>query len=219
VVSDFGRHAAGHLRLTVAPPAAGSIVAPVLSRFLLQHPAITAEVSVDGASVDIVEGRFDAGVRRSGLVERDMIAIRIGPPVRFRVVASPQYLARKGIPQTPDDLTGHDCLRVRLPNGALLPWRFRAGDDTIDAPVSGPLVVDDRGLELRMALDGVGIVHTLSNQADAFVEQGRLVPLLQDWLPPAVDFSLFHPSRRQTPPALRALIDFLRAETWDEAMA
>jgi DNA-binding transcriptional LysR family regulator len=215
VVSEFRDHVSGHLRLTVAPPAAGSIVAPVLARFLEKHPAITLEVSVDGASVDLVGDGFDAGIRSGPLVQRDMIAVRVGPPVQFMVLASPDYIARKGRPDTPEDLGRHNCLRVRLPNGALLPWRFQAGDRVSDVSVEGDLIVNDRELELRLALDGAGIVHTLSNRPRDLVAAGRLIPLLQAWLPPPVAFLLYHPSHRQVPTPLRALIDFLRNQTWD----
>lgn len=214
VVNDFKHHATGHLRLTVAPPAAGSIIAPVLAKFLAEHPGITMEVCSDGASVDIVGEGFDAGIRRGALVEGDMVAVRVGPPVQFMVLAAPGYLARKGVPQKPDDLHRHNCLRVRLPNGALLPWRFQAGDKVFDLPVEGDLIVNDRELELRAALDGAGIVHTLSNHPRELVDAGRLTPLLEAWLPPPADFLLYHPSRRQVPPALRALIEFLCRQSW-----
>lgn len=219
VVSDFKDHATGHLRLTVAPPAAGSIIAPVLAKFLAEHPAITMEVCSDGAAVDIVGEGFDAGIRRDALVDRDMIAVRVGPPVQFMVLASPAYLARRGVPQAPKDLHRHNCLRVRLPNGALLPWRFQTGDRVFDVPVDGDLIVNDRELELRAALDGAGIVHTLSNRPRELVDKGQLTPLLQAWLPPPADFLLYHPSHRQMPPALRALLEFLHRKGSDGADA
>jgi DNA-binding transcriptional LysR family regulator len=216
IVGEFRDHLTGHLRLTVAPPAANSIIAPALAGFLAQHPGISVEISVDGASVDIVEGGFDAGLRTGALVQRDMIGVRVGPPVQFRVLASPVYIERMGAPRTPDDLAGHNCLRVRLPNGALLPWRFQSGDRVFDAPVKGGLILNDRDLELSLALDGAGIIHTLSNRPAGLVAAGRLTALLQDWTPPPVDFLLYHSSRRQVPPALRAFIDHLRARNWDE---
>lgn len=95
----------------------------------------------------------------------------------------------------------------------MLPWRFQENGRTFDAEVTGPLIINDRALELRVVLDGFGITHTLSNRLDDLVREGALVSLLEDWLPPPFDFYLYHPSRRQTPPALTALIDFLRVET------
>jgi DNA-binding transcriptional LysR family regulator len=131
-------------------------------------------------------------------------AVRVGPPVQFMVLASPAYLARRGVPQTPDDLYRHNCLRVRLPNGALLPWLFRTGDKVFDLPLDGDLIVNDRELELRAALDGAGIVHTLSNRPCELVDAGRLTPLLQAWLPPPADFLLYHPSTGRCRPPTRA---------------
>lgn len=211
--------AAGRLRLTIAPPAASSIVGPLVARFLEAHPAISMEISVDGARTDIVRDHFDAGIRLGTRVAEDMVAVRLGPPVPAIVAASPQYLARKGRPATPSDLAHHDCLRVRLPNGALLPWRFQQDGEVFDAQVSGPLVVNDRELELRAVLDGLGITHTLSNRLDRLVRRGELVSLLEDWLPPPFEFYLYHPSRRQSPPALKALIEFLRQEARSAVLA
>jgi DNA-binding transcriptional LysR family regulator len=216
-VEPFRDRAAGHLRLTLAPPAAASVIGPVVARFLASHPEITMEVSVDGASVDIVRDRFDAGVRLGTFLDQDMVALRLGPPVPAVVVASPEYLARKGRPQTPADLSAHDCIRIRVPSGALLPWWFQSGGEIFDAAVDGPLVVNDRELELRIVLDGGGVAHTLSNRLGELVANGRLVSLLEDWLPPPFEFFLYHSSRRQVRPALRALISFLRSASREAA--
>lgn len=211
-VAELQGRTAGRLRLTVAPPAAGSIVGPLLARFLLRHPEITLEVSVDGASVDIVRERFDAGIRLGALLDGDMIGVRLGPAIKAMIVASPRYVARKGRPKTPQDLRAHECIRVRVPSGALLPWRFQVDGKIVDVDVDGPLVVNDRELELKVVLDGVGVAHTLSNRLGDLVAEGKLVSLLEEWAPPPFEFYLYHPSRRQTPPPLRAFIDFLRAE-------
>jgi DNA-binding transcriptional LysR family regulator len=217
-IGSFGNKVAGHLRLTVAPPAAESVIGPLLAKFLTRYPAITSEISVNGASVDIVRERFDAGIRLGALVERDMVALAVGPAVRFMVVASPQYIARRGQPLTPADLKAHDCIRMRLPSGALLPWRFQSDDNVFDFPAQGSLVINDRELELRVVLSGAGMAHALSNRFDRHIAEGRLISLLEDHLPPPVRFFLYHPSRRQTPPVLRALIDFFREEARNESL-
>ncbi|MFN3523723.1 MAG: LysR family transcriptional regulator [Phenylobacterium sp.] len=214
IVAEFRDTVVGHLRLTVAPPAAASIIGPALADFLATHPSISVEVSIDSGAIDVVGGGFDAGVRAGALVERDMIAVRVGPPVPFMVAASPDYLARRGTPQTPQDLVGHACLRYRLPNGALLPWRFRDGARLVEPPLGAGPVVNDRDFELRLILGGAGIAHILSSRPRELVAEGRLVSLLEDWVPPPVEFMLCHSSRRQTPPPLRAFIDFLRARNW-----
>jgi DNA-binding transcriptional LysR family regulator len=204
---------AGHLRLTVPPPAADTIVAPLLARFALAHPKVQLEISVDGKPVDIVRDGFDAGIRFGPLVARDMIALRLGPPVRPAVVAAPAYLTRRGTPKAPDDLAAHECIRIRLPSGGILPWRFQRRGKIVEAAPGGSLVVNDRALELQAAPDGAGIAYLLANRVAALLRNGRLVQLLEPWMPPAASFYLYYPSRRQVPPPLRAFADFMRRET------
>jgi len=211
-IEAFRDRPAGKLRLTVPPPAASMIVAPILARFLSAHPAIALEVSVDGTLRDVVADRFDAGIRMGQLVERDMIAVRLGGPVRLAVVASPDYVARHGRPQRPEDLKTHNCIRMRLPSGGLLPWRFARKGRPFEISPEGTLVVNDRELELRGALDGIGIAHLPGERVAAACAEGRLVPLLEGWLPQMPGFYLYYPSRRQMPGPLRAFIDFATAE-------
>ena len=123
-INAFRDKPAGLLRLTVLPPAANLMLAPLLSRFLAQYPAIDMEIFVNAALTDIVAGRFDAGMRPGERVERDMIAVRIGEEIRGVVVAAPGYLARHPRPTTPKDLGAHDCIRVRFPSGVIAPWQF-----------------------------------------------------------------------------------------------
>jgi len=218
-IEAFRDQPAGKLRLTVPPPAASMIVAPILARFLSAHPAIALEVSVDGTLRDVVADRFDAGIRMGQRVERDMIAVRLGGPVRLAVVASPDYVARHGRPQRPEDLKTHNCIRMRLPSGGLLPWRFARKGRPFEISPEGTLVVNDRELELRGALDGIGIAHLPGERVAAACAEGRLVPLLEGWLPQMTGFYLYYPSRRQMPGPLRAFIDFAKAELGDDAPA
>jgi DNA-binding transcriptional LysR family regulator len=124
-INAFRDKPAGLLRLTVLPPAASFMLAPLLSRFLAHYPAIDLEISVDAALTDIVAGRFDAGMRAGDRIERDMIAVRIGEEICGVVVATPGYLARHPRPTTPKDLGAHDCIRFRFPSGVIVPWRYR----------------------------------------------------------------------------------------------
>jgi DNA-binding transcriptional LysR family regulator len=123
-INAFRDKPAGLLRLTVPPPVASFMLAPLLSRFLDKYPAINLEIAVDGALTDIVAGRFDAGMRAGDRVERDMIAVRIGEEIRSVVVAAPEYLARHKRPTTPRDLGAHNCIRFRFPSGVIVPWQF-----------------------------------------------------------------------------------------------
>ena len=209
-INAFRDKPAGLLRLTVPPPVASFMLAPLLSRFLDKYPAIDLEISVDGALTDIVAGRFDAGMRAGDRVERDMIAVRIGEEIRSVVVAAPEYLARHKRPATPRDLGAHNCIRFRFPSGVIVPWQFEKKGRQVEAAVEGRLTVNDPELAVRAALDGVGVLYTALGYAAPEINAGRLVPLLEDWRTPAAAIFLYYPGRRQVPVPLQAFIEFLR---------
>jgi len=209
-INAFRDKPAGLLRLTVLPPAASFMLAPLLSRFLVQYPAIDLEISVDGALTDIVAGRFDAGMRAGDRVERDMIAVRIGEEIRSVVVAAPDYLARHKRPATPRDLGAHDCIRFRFPSGMIVPWQFEKDGRHVEAAVEGRLTVNDPELAIKAAVDGVGMLYTARGYAMPEIASGRLVPVLEDWQTPAAAIFLYYPGRRQVPVPLQAFIEFLR---------
>jgi DNA-binding transcriptional LysR family regulator len=209
-INSFRDKPAGLLRLTVPPPVASFMLAPLLSRFLGQYPAINLEISVDGALTDIVAGRFDAGMRAGDRVERDMIALRIGEEISSVVVAAPDYLVRHNRPMTPRDLGVHDCIRFRFPSGIILPWQFEKNGRQVEVAVDGRLTVNDPELAVKAALDGVGVLYTALGYAAPAIKAGQLVPLLEDWRTPASATFLYYPGRRQVPVPLQAFIEFLR---------
>ena len=209
-INAFRDKPAGLLRLTVLPPAASFMLAPLLSRFLAHYPAIDLEISVDAALTDIVAGRFDAGMRAGDRIERDMIAVRIGEEIRGVVVAAPGYLARHPRPTTPKDLGAHDCIRVRFPSGVIVPWQFEKEGRQVEVAVEGRLTVNDPELAIRAALDGVGVLYTALGYAAPGIKAERLVPLLEDWRTSSAAIYLYYPSRRQVPVPLQAFIEFLR---------
>jgi DNA-binding transcriptional LysR family regulator len=210
-MSDFRDKPAGTLRLTVATPAAHFVIAPVVPRFLAKYPAITLEISADNRLRDIVAERYDAGIRPGSRLERDMIAMRVSDDLAVIHVAAPAYLAAKGTPKTPEDLLNHNCIRYRLPGGALLPWRFRGKQERFDAHFNGTLIVDDLILGVRAAIDGVGVLQTLPQYVARDIAEGRLVSVLEEWAPPPVEgFYLYYSTRRQMRPALKVLVDFLK---------
>ena len=211
-LNDFRDKPAGLLRITVAPPVAQSVLGPVLAQFLAQYPDIRLEISADSANVDIVAQQFDAGIRLSDRVDRDMIAVKITDEWRYAVVGAPSYLAAHGTPRTPQDLAEHNCIRIRLPSGALMPWYFRGNDKVLDIRVSGSLIVNDGVLVRSALLDGVGLAQVPWASAAEGIKNGVLVAVLQDWTLTVQPFALYYPSRRQTPAALKALIDFLRKD-------
>jgi DNA-binding transcriptional LysR family regulator len=209
-INEFRDTPAGLVRLTIAPPAAHSVIGPRLARFVAQYPDIKLEISVDSANIDIVSQQFDAGIRAEHRIDRDMIAVRVGEQMQSIVVASPAYLANHPAPKRPQDLQAHNCIRFRLSGGGLLPWRFQKDDKSFEIPVTGSLIVNDVGLVKHALMDGAGIAYVPRGYLASALADGQLVTLLEEWTPPESSFFLYYPSRRQTPAALRALIDFLR---------
>ena len=210
-LNDFRSKPAGPLRLTVAPPAADFVLAPVISRFLSQYPEIRLDISVDRAFVDIVEARFDAGIRPGERIARDMIAVRISDDIPFVAAASSAYVEQHGAPKTPQELTKHACIRFRLPNGALVPWRFGKKRRMFEVQVDGPLTANEPGIAIGAAIDGAGLIQLPLAYVTPELAAGRLVPVLADWAQPRVDaFFLYYSNRRQVRPPLKALVDFLR---------
>jgi DNA-binding transcriptional LysR family regulator len=212
-INAFRDRPTGHLRLTVPPPVAKFVLAPVLARFLAQYPEITIDISVETRFTDIVAGRYDAGFRRGNLIARDMIAVRVTDDVRFHVVASPDYLARRGRPLKPTDLQAHNCIRFQLTAGEFIPWEFVTEGKTMELEVEGSIVVNDPDLLVSAALEGIGVIYQLEEYVQPMIADGRLVSLLDDSVRPPTDgFFIFYPSRRQNPAAMQALIEFLRKE-------
>jgi DNA-binding transcriptional LysR family regulator len=212
-VSESRDKPAGRLRLTVPPPVASFVLPKLLRRFLAQYPDIVVDITVQSSLIDIVMERYDAGIRIGGRLARDMIATRITDDLRFVVAASPSYLARHQPPETPEDLSMHNCIRTRFESGTFEPWRFMTGSKVFEANVEGSVAANKPEILVRAALDGVGIVHVLHGYVAPWISLGKLVPLLEAWMPPPTDgFFLYYPSRRQNPAALTAFIDFVRAD-------
>lgn len=209
----FRQGPAGLLRIVVQPPVATLLIGPLLGRFLAEYPGIQLDVSVARLPADIVGEGFDAGIRFGEQVARDMVAMRVMGEARFVVVAAPDYLSRHPAPQTPRDLQQHNCIRSRLPHGAIFGWDFEKGGRRVHAAVGGSLIVDDIDLSIRAALDGIGLAYLLHDYVAPHIADGRLVPMMEDWSSRLSGFFLYHSSRRHVTPPLRALIDFLKAET------
>ena len=210
-VSEMRDKPAGTVRLTVSEHAANSVVWPVLRKFLPLYPDINVELNIDPGFVDIVAERFDAGVRLGESIARDMIAVRIGPRARLVPVASPEYVARHGMPETPHDLAAHQCINLRFRSrGNIYAWEFEKDGRELTVRVDGQLTFDSMAMILRAALDGAGIAMMMDTYARDHIEAGRLVPLLDDWCQPFSGYHLYYPSRRQPSAAFRLLVDALR---------
>jgi DNA-binding transcriptional LysR family regulator len=210
-VNDYRDRPAGPLRIIVPPIVASSVIGPLLSRFLSEYPDIRMEIVVSNKVTDIVAERFDAGVRIGQRLDHDMIAMRISANLQHVAAASPDYLARRGMPQTPQDLLHHACIRYRFASGEFLPWKFDIGGKTVELAVEGPLIVNDPTLAVAAAIGGVGVVYGPVERLRHPIARGELVPVLEGHVAaPSDAFYFFYPSRRRNPAALQALIDFLK---------
>lgn len=217
VINDFRDTPAGMLRLNVSSCATGMVIAPVIGRFRAEYPAITLDITVDDSLIDIVGGRFDAGVRPARHIPRDMIALRISPESRLIAIASPDYLATHPRPKTPKDLHAHNCIGLRQTTGALYRWGFEKAGEELEVSVEGSLITNGVDLMVRAALDGVGIGYMLEDYVAPLVAEGRLVAVLEDWSLRFSGFHIYYPSRRQMPASLKAFIQFLRTATRPKA--
>ncbi|MBO9726135.1 MAG: LysR family transcriptional regulator [Novosphingobium sp.] len=210
-VSELRDKPAGTVRLTASEHAAHSVIWPVLRDFLPLYPEINVELNIDPGFVDIVAERFDAGVRLGESIARDMIAVRIGPHARLVPVAAPDYIARRGIPETPHDLAAHRCINLRFrTRGSIFAWEFEKDGRELNVRVDGQLTFDSMAMILQAALDGAGIAMMMDTYAKPHIDAGRLVPLLDDWCQPFSGYHLYYPSRRQPSAAFRLLVDALR---------
>jgi DNA-binding transcriptional LysR family regulator len=202
---------AGTVRITAGEHAAVSVLQPALKRFLPDYPDIQVEIIVDYALTDIVAEGFDAGVRMGEQVAKDMIAVRIGPELRMAVVGSPAYFERFPPPSTPQDLAAHNCINSRLPTyGGLFPWGLERDGREVKVRGEGQLIFNSLSLRLNSALDGLGIAYMLEDYVMPYIEDGRLVRVLEDWCPSFPGYHLYYPSRRHSSPALALLADVLR---------
>ena len=166
---------------------------------------------VDYGLTDIVAERYDAGVRPGGNVARGMIAVRIGPDMRMAVVGAPAYFAQRSPPRIPQDLTVHDCINLRTPTyGGLYPWEFDKEEREFRVRVEGQLVLNNSGLMLNAALDGLGLAYLPEEQVQPYLADGQLVRVLASWCQPFAGYHLYYPSRRQPSPAFALLVDALR---------
>ncbi|WP_277222892.1 LysR family transcriptional regulator [Pseudomonas indica] len=214
--SDLGReadHPAGMLRLNVPRAAYLIVLQPMLRRFMLTYPEISLEVRAENMFVDIVSQGFDAGIRFGEAVEKDMVAVPVGPALQVHVIASPDYVASHGVPKHPRDLLSHNCIGFRhTTSGQIERWSFARGDEVFELQVKGRMIVNDSEILVRTALDGLGIAYMINGYLEHLMAQGRLIRLLPDWSPALPALHLYYPDRRRVPGKLRALIDFLRNE-------
>lgn len=202
---------AGTVRITCGDHVLQSILLPRLTRLLKDYPDITLEFDVNYGFRDIVADRFDAGVRMGSTIDKDMIAVAIGPALRLAVVASPRYFAAHPAPKLPRDLTEHRCINQRMPtSGGLYVWNFERRGRKVNVRVDGPLIFNTTPPQVDAALAGLGIVLLPEDEVMFHVGAGRLVRVLEDWCPRFAGYHLYYPSRRQPSPAFSLVVEALR---------
>ena len=210
-LSELRETPAGNIRITTSEHAAEAILWPAVAKLLRKYPDIHVEIIVDYGLTDIVAERYDAGVRLGEQVAKDMIAVRIGPDLRMAVVGAPSYFARRPKPKTPQDLTDHECINMRLPTrGGLSVWRFERRGRELNVRAEGPLVFNNIGLRRDAVLAGFGLAYLPEDQVRPYLDDGRLIRVLDDWCQPFSGYHLYYPSRRQATPAFALLVDALR---------
>ncbi|WP_457089182.1 LysR family transcriptional regulator [Microvirga sp. P5_D2] len=211
-VNGFRDSPTGTLRLNV-PGAVARLVLPwIVGPFLKAHPGISLEIITDDSFIDVLAAGFDAGIRYDERLEKDMIAVPIGPRVqRFVTAASPAYLAEHGQPTHPRDLLHHACIRHRFAHGVMLPWEFERDGEVVKISPTGQLVANTIDLEISAAIQGLGIIGTFEGFLEPALKSGDLVPILDDWQQSFSGPFLYYPSRKHMPAPLRAFVDFIKA--------
>lgn len=213
-VRSFRDTPVGTVRLHLPRLAATTFLEPTFGRFREDYPDILLDVTVDDAVIDIVKAGFDVGVRLGEFLEEDMVAVKLGGSVRQIAAASPAYLALHGRPEKPSDLLKHRCINWRQPGSSgYYKWEFEKDGQAVAVAVAGPLAVSHRDLALAAALQGVGIGFWSESRMQPFIDNGKLVPVLEDWSPRFSGWHLYYPKQRHPPAAVRALVNFLKVSS------
>ncbi|ANF86207.1 LysR family transcriptional regulator [Pseudomonas antarctica] len=203
----------GRLRLNVPRDAAALLLAPILGEFANAYPQLRLDLIVEDAMIDIIAEGYDAGIRYGATVPQDMVAVPLTAALRWIMVASPAYLARRGIPQAPQDLLQHSCIRMYLGDKTTYKWELGNGPRQQRIDVPGHFSAADTETIVNAALQGVGIAYCLSNRVQQELVDGRLVEVMPDWACLGEPLCMYYPSRRQSQPGLRQLMDMIRLKT------
>jgi DNA-binding transcriptional LysR family regulator len=201
----------GTVRITCGDGIIQSTLLPKLAPLLHEYPDIKIEFDMSYAFRDIVAERFDAGVRWGKTIDKDMIAVPIGPPLHMAVAASPEYFSTHSIPQNPHELTEHNCINQRMPtSGGLYVWDFERNGEKVNVRVDGSLIFNTAPPQIYAALAGLGLVLLPEDELMSHIESGQLVRVLEDWCPKFAGYHLYYTSRRQPSPAFSLVVNALR---------
>lgn len=207
-VSARPGEAVGKLRLSVPRTAIPFVIDPVLPTFRARHPRVEVEIVIEERLVDIVAEGYDAGVRLSEAIQRDMVQVRVTDPFRFVVVGAPDYLARRGTPGRPEDLLRHECLTFRSQTtGALYVWELERGRRTWRVPVRGGVVTNDHEVAVSLAARGMGLAYAFEPAVAELLRSRRLVPVLEAYAPRVPGYFVYFPSRAQRSAPLRLFVE------------
>jgi DNA-binding transcriptional LysR family regulator len=210
-LSEMRDKPAGTVRITAGEHAAISVLAPALDKFLPDNPDVKIEITVDYGLTDIVAERYDAGVRLGEQVAKDMIAVKIGPEMRMAVVGAPSYFRQNPWPEKPEDLTGHNCIQIRMPtHGNILSWEFEKDGHELRVRAEGQLVFNNIAMRLDAARRGLGLAYMPDDQVAEQIARGELVRVLEDWCAPFPGYHLYYPNRRHASPAFSLVVDALK---------
>jgi DNA-binding transcriptional LysR family regulator len=210
VASASQRHISGAIRITTPRSAAEMILTPLAARFVQAYPAVSVELAVEDGFTDIVAAGFDAGVRLGESLHQDMVATPLGPLQRAAIVGAPAYFETRKIPTAPSDLHDHLCIRRRFAGGGIYRWELERQGEAVEVAVDGPLALNDDRLIVEAALRGAGLAFAFEAQVAAYLAEGRLIRVMEDWTPSFPGFFLYYPSRKFLRPALRAFMDFVK---------
>ena len=210
---DLGQRPTGLLRLSVPRAVVPILLEPVIASFCRAYPEVEVEIAASEELIDIAKEGFDAGIRFGQLIAADMVAVRLSPPFRMLIVGSPVYISRAGRPARPDDLRSHACLRFRRSNGALALWQLNDNSRSLEVAVKGPLIAHDFATMMAAALDDMGLAQLPEPMVRKHLSAGRLVSVLEGFVPTAPGMFLYHPGKRQVLPKLRAFIDHVKSQS------
>lgn len=202
---------AGTVRITCGPNVLHTILLPKLAPLLREYPDINLEFDANHGFRNIVADRFDAGVRMGDTIDKDMVAMPIGPSLRMAAAASPDYFARYPRPQIPQDLMKHNCINMRMPaSGRVYVWEFDSDDGPVNVRVNGQLIFNTSAHMVDAALAGLGIAFLPEEEFGSHIEEGRLIRVLETWCKPFPGYYLYYPSRKQPSPAFSLVVEALK---------
>lgn len=210
-LNDDYNHATGSIRLTASDYATQTLLWPKLKEFGEKHPQIQLEINVENKLSDIIAERYDAGVRFGDQVEKDMIAMRISPDIRFLVACSPEFIKGKSIPQDPEELESYECINFRMSTkGGIYAWEFQKQEVEKQIKVDGQFCFNTASQVLNAAMQNVGFAYLPENMISKYVNSGQLMTVLEDWCPYAPGLHLYYPNRQQHSTRFKLLLDALR---------